>query len=110
MSVRSFGAGAGRGGPLAKIIMTEARLAVAKAAFEAALPVIEAQQAATDAQPQEMQAANAATKNVRKSWRLARLICQMQGARFAVAVALARSNALLAKAIEESAAPPTRLP
>ena len=112
MSVRSFGAGAGRGGPfwMAKIIMTEARLAAAKAAFEAGLPVIEAQRAATYAQPQEMQAANAATKNVRKSWRLARLICQMQGARFAVAVVLARGNALLAKAIEESAAPPTRLP
>ena len=70
----------------------------------------EAQQPATYAQPQEMQAANAATKSIRKSWRLARLICPMQGARFAVAVALARSNALLAKAIEESAAPPTRLP
>ena len=42
---------------MAKIIMTDARLAVAKAAFEAALPVIEVQQAATYAQPQEMQAA-----------------------------------------------------
>jgi hypothetical protein len=38
---------------MAKIIMTEARLAAAKAASEAALPVIEAQQTATYAQPQK---------------------------------------------------------